>query len=124
MSYTYHDPKKICPTCNGSGKLRVTENVKVDYRTYSSSHIDNCHDCDGTGQYTLKWLSRHDYDRMIELDKKLESMDNGTYVPPKGKKKSKTAYTIVGFIIGFFISGGNIFFGLFFAFLGLALSCK
>lgn len=123
-SYTYHDPYKTCPQCGGTGRMQVTNNVRIDYRSYSDSYVEDCGKCDGTGRYTLHWLSKDDYKRMVELDKRYENAATGRYVPTPKKKKSHLLYTIVGFGLGVLISGGNTWFGLFFAFLGLSLSYK
>lgn len=102
----------------------MTDTVRIDYRSYSDSYVQECGECDGTGLETYHWLSKSDYKRLVELDKRYDDLASGRYVPKEKKKKNATAYVLGGFAIGFFISGGNIGFALFFAFLGLALAAK
>lgn len=123
-SYTYHNPEKRCSQCMGTGKIRVTNSVKISYREYSDSYVQECNECDGTGLETIRWLSKSEYKRLVELDQRYSDLKSGRYVPQEKKKKSRLLYSLVGFGIGLCISGGNMAFGLFFAFLGLALSCK
>lgn len=86
-SYTYHNPYKICTYCNGTGKVQVTNTVKMDYRTYSDSYVQDCGECDGTGQATIHWLSKSEYKRLVELDNRYDDLKNGRYVLLKRRRK-------------------------------------
>lgn len=124
-SYTYHNPEKVCPHCNGTGKIRVTNSVKVNYREYSDSYVEECGECNGTGMESYHWLTKDEYNRLVELDRRYDDLKSGRYVPSPKKKRGWIFYLLVGLAAGVLISKGNILlWALFFAFLGLASSKK
>ncbi len=103
--------------------MRVNTEVRSGYRSSYSSNVEECGECDGTGLRTMHWLSREDYNRMLELDKRLENAENGIFEPKK-KKKAAWVYVLIGFILGAALTNGNTAGAFVGAFLGLAMACK